>query len=77
MKTEQSEYIGREVALMTAYETIMVLLELLALLVCSGGLMIALLSGYDDAYKQTSEYLDWFVKNKISKGKNIWHHLFE
>ena len=26
-------------------------------------------SGYDDAYKQTAEYLDWFEKNEISKGK--------
>ena len=29
-------------------------------------------SGYDDAYKQTSEYLDWFEKNEISKGKKVY-----
>lgn len=29
-------------------------------------------SGYDDAYKQTSEYLDWFEKNDISKGKKVY-----
>lgn len=29
-------------------------------------------SGYDDAYKQTAEYLDWFEKNKISKGKKVY-----
>ena len=29
-------------------------------------------SGYDDAYKQTVEYLDWFEKDEISKGKNVY-----
>lgn len=29
-------------------------------------------SGYDDAYKQTSEYLDWFEKDDISKGKKVY-----
>lgn len=29
-------------------------------------------SGYDDAYKQTSDYLDWFEKNEISKDKNVY-----
>lgn len=29
-------------------------------------------SGYDDAYKQTAAYLDWFEKNEISKGKNVY-----
>lgn len=29
-------------------------------------------SGYDDAYKQTADYLDWFEKNKISKGKKVY-----
>ena len=29
-------------------------------------------SGYDDAYKQTSLYLDWFEKNEISKGKKVY-----
>lgn len=47
MRTEQSEYIGREVAHMTAYETIMVMLGILALLVSSGGLLIALLTFLD------------------------------
>lgn len=29
-------------------------------------------SGYDDAYKQTSSYLDWFENNDISKGKKVY-----
>ena len=29
-------------------------------------------SGYDDAYKQTAEYLDWFENNEISTGKNVY-----
>lgn len=29
-------------------------------------------SGYDDAYKQTSDYLDWFEKADISKGKKVY-----
>ena len=29
-------------------------------------------SGYDDVYKQTSEYLDWFEKAPISKGKRVY-----
>ena len=29
-------------------------------------------SGYDDAYKQISMYLDWFEKNKPSGSKNIY-----
>lgn len=28
-------------------------------------------SGYDDAYKQTAAYLDWFESNDISKGKKV------
>lgn len=29
-------------------------------------------SGYDDAYKQTAEYLEWFEKNPKFKDKNIY-----
>lgn len=29
-------------------------------------------SGYDDAYKQTAAYLDWFEQNEISKGKQVF-----
>lgn len=29
-------------------------------------------SGYDDAYKQTAEYLDWFEKDKRFKGKKVY-----
>lgn len=29
-------------------------------------------SGYDDAYKQTSDYLNWFENNEISKGKKVY-----
>lgn len=28
--------------------------------------------GYDDAYKQTADYLDWFEKNNIAKGKKVF-----
>lgn len=44
MKTGMPEYIGREVVLMTDYETIMVFLGILALLISLGGLLIALLT---------------------------------
>lgn len=29
-------------------------------------------SGYDDAYKQTAAYLDWFESNNIAKGKKVF-----
>lgn len=29
-------------------------------------------SGYDDVYKQISEYIDWFEKAPISKGKKVY-----
>lgn len=29
-------------------------------------------SGYDDAYEQTAEYLNWFENNEISKGKKVF-----
>lgn len=29
-------------------------------------------SGYDDAYKQTVDYIDWFQKAAISKGKKVY-----
>lgn len=45
--TCEQEYIGREVAQMTAYETVMVLIGMLALLVSFGGLLIALLTFLD------------------------------
>ena len=38
------EYIGEEVALMTVYETIMVVLGVIGLLISLGSLIIALLS---------------------------------
>lgn len=47
IKTGYPEYIGREVAHMTAYETVMVILGILALLVSFGGLMLALLTFLD------------------------------
>ena len=46
------EYIGREVAQMTAYETVMVIIGILALLVSFGGLMIALLTFLDKKRKK-------------------------
>lgn len=29
-------------------------------------------SGYDDAYKQTAAYLDWFEKSEMAQGKNVY-----
>ena len=43
MKTGLPEYIGGEVALMTAFEIISIFLEILALLMCFGSMLIALL----------------------------------
>ena len=45
------EYIGREVAPMTTYETIMVFLEMISLLISSSGLIIALLTFLDKRNK--------------------------
>ena len=46
------EYNGREVVHMTAYETIMVFLGILALLISFGGLLIALLTFLDKRNKR-------------------------
>ena len=46
-KTGLPEYIGREVALMTAYEIISIFIGILALLMSSGSLIIALLAFLD------------------------------
>ena len=46
-ETGLPEYIGREVALMTAYEIIMVFLEILASLMSFASLIIALLAFLD------------------------------
>ncbi len=45
------EYIGREVSHMTAYEIIMILLGILALLISFGGLLVALLTFLDKRNK--------------------------
>lgn len=29
-------------------------------------------SGYDDAYKQTADYLDWFATSELAKGKHVY-----
>ena len=50
-ETGLPEYIGREVALMTAYEIIMVFLEILASLMSFGSLIIALLAFLDKRNK--------------------------
>ena len=47
-----NEYIGREVAPMTAYEIIMVFLGILALLISFGGFIIALLTFLDKRNKR-------------------------
>ena len=51
-ETGLPEYIGREVALMTAYEIIMVFLEILASLISFGSLIIALLAFFDKISKR-------------------------
>ena len=56
MNTGLPEYIGREVALMTAYEIISIFIGILALLMSFGSLLIAL--------------LDFLDKEKISSKKN-------
>ena len=47
MKTGVPEYIGREVALMTAFEIISIFIEILALLMSFGSLIVALLAFLD------------------------------
>ena len=47
MQTGLPEYIGREVALMTAYEIVSVFIGILALLISFGGLIVALLAFLD------------------------------
>lgn len=49
------EYIGREVALMTAYEILSIFIEILALLMSFGSLVIALLAFLDKRNKLTRE----------------------
>ena len=44
MKTGMPEYIGREVAPMTAYEIVSIFIGILALLISFGGLIVALLA---------------------------------
>ena len=52
MKTDLSEYIRREVALMTDYEIISIFLGILTLLFTFGGLFIALLTFLDKRNKR-------------------------
>ena len=50
-ETGLSEYIGREVALMTAFEIISIFLGILALLMSFGSMLIALLAFLDKRNK--------------------------
>ncbi len=34
-------------------------------------------SGYEDAYAQTREYIDWIEEMLQSKDRCIWHNMFE
>ena len=52
LKTDPPEYIGKEVAYITDYEIIMVFLGILALLISSSGLIIALLTFLDKRNKR-------------------------
>lgn len=52
MNTGLPEYIGREVALMTAYEIISIFIGILALLMSFGGLIVALLAFLDKRNKR-------------------------
>ena len=47
LETDLSEYIGREVALMTAYEIISIFIGILTLLFTFGSLIVALLAFFD------------------------------
>ena len=51
-KPDCSEYIGREVALMTAYEIISIFLGILTLLFTFGSLIVALLAFFDKRNKR-------------------------
>ena len=51
-ETGLPEYIGREVALMTAFEIISIFLGILALLMSFGSMLIALLAFLDKRNKQ-------------------------
>ena len=51
MKTDLSEYIGRERMRMTDYEIIMIFLSILTLLITFGGLLIALITFLDKRNK--------------------------
>jgi hypothetical protein len=52
LMTGSPEYIRREVTHMTAYETVMVILGILALLVSFGSLIVALLTFLDKRNKR-------------------------
>ena len=52
LKTGSPEYIGREVALMTAYEIISIFLGILTLLFAFGSLIVALLAFLDKRNKR-------------------------
>ena len=52
MRTGSPEYKGREVACMTVYETIMVVLGVIGLLISLGMLVIALLNFLDKRNKR-------------------------
>ena len=52
LKTGLPEYIGREVALMTAYEIISIFLGILTLLFTFGSLIVALLAFLDKRNKR-------------------------
>ena len=52
MKTGSPEYIGREVVHMTDYETIMVFLGIIGLLISFGGMFIALFAFLDKRNKR-------------------------
>ncbi len=52
MKTGFPEYIGREVALMTAYEIVSIFIGILALLMSFGSLIVALLAFLDKRNKR-------------------------
>ncbi|MBQ9990522.1 MAG: hypothetical protein IJP31_06230 [Lachnospiraceae bacterium] len=52
MKIGLPEYIGREVAPMTAYEIISIFIGVLALLMSSGSLIVALLAFLDKGNKR-------------------------
>ena len=67
--TGSPEYIGREVAPMTAYEIISIFIGILALLMSFGSLIVALLAFLDKRVKYQSHPLDTVQQQPVENVK--------